>query len=64
PADCVVFEDAPAGVRAGLDAGVGTIIGIGAAAVGAGATIVVPDLRSVSYSHGMLHIDDTQRLDG
>lgn len=64
PRDCVVFEDAPAGIRAGLDAGVGTVIGIGAAALGAGAHFVVPDLRAISYSNGMLHIDDSARLDG
>jgi sugar-phosphatase len=64
PADCTVFEDAPAGIAAALAAGVGTIVGIGEAAVGAGASIVVPDLRSVRFTGGVLTVDDAVRLDG
>jgi sugar-phosphatase len=63
PVHCVVFEDAPAGIAAALAAGVGTVVGIGAAAVGAGAHVVVPDLRAVSYADGVLTIDDAVRLD-
>jgi len=54
PANCVVFEDAPAGLRAGRDAGVGTLVGIGDGARDAGAHHVVRDLRSVTYAAGTL----------
>lgn len=64
PGDCVVFEDAPAGIRSALDAGIGVVVGIGASALGAGATVVVADFTAVSYSGGALHIDDAARLDG
>jgi sugar-phosphatase len=63
PADCVVFEDAPAGVRAGLDAGVRAVVGVGASALNSGAHVVVADLTAVSYRDGVLHIDDSMRLD-
>ena len=46
PADCVVFEDAPAGIAAGLAAGM-TVIGITtthAASALAGAAVVIDDL--------------------
>jgi sugar-phosphatase len=56
PAMCVVFEDAPAGIAAAIAAGVGTIVGVGDGAHGVGATIVVPDLTSVSYDNGVLRI--------
>ena len=54
PANCVVFEDAPAGLRAGRDAGVGTLVGIGDGARDAGAHHVVRDLRSVTYAASTL----------
>jgi sugar-phosphatase len=63
PAECVVFEDAPAGIRAGLDAGAKAVIGIGSSALNAGAHVVVADHRAVSYRHGVLVIDDSMRLD-
>ena len=56
PTLCVVFEDAPAGIAAGVAAGVGTIIGVGESARVPGATVVVPDLRSVSFNLGVLRI--------
>lgn len=61
--DCVVFEDAPAGIRSAIDAGIGVIVGIGASALDVGATVVVPDFESVRYSAGVLRIDDAARLD-
>lgn len=57
PVDCVVFEDAPAGLAAGRAAGVTTLVGIGDGARDSGATVVVPDLRAVRYSNGLLTID-------
>jgi sugar-phosphatase len=63
PANCVVFEDAPAGIRAGLDAGVRAVIGFGPSALNAGAHIVVADHRALSYREGVLFIDDSMRLD-
>jgi len=59
----VVFEDAPAGIRAGLDAGVKAVIGVGASALGSGAQVVVADLTAVSYRDGVLVITDSMRLD-
>lgn len=56
PARCVVFEDAPAGLQAGRSAGVPTLVGIGDGARDSGATIVVPDLRSVTYVDGTLRV--------
>lgn len=47
PEECVVFEDAEAGVEAALSAGM-RVIGIGDASVLKGATIVVPDLSGLS----------------
>lgn len=47
PEECVVFEDAEAGVEAALSAGM-RVIGIGDASVLKGATMVVPDLSGLS----------------
>lgn len=46
PADCIVFEDSGAGIRAGLDAGM-RVVGVGAHAPGFGPTHHVDDLRQV-----------------
>ena len=59
PRDCTVFEDAPAGIASALAAGIGTIVGIGRMARGHGATITVPDLRSVSFRDGVLGVAET-----
>jgi sugar-phosphatase len=63
PARCVVFEDAPAGIVAAIEAGVGVVIGVGMGAVGTAATCVIPDLTAASYRDGFLQIDDAVRLD-
>lgn len=56
PADCVVFEDAPAGVAAARAAGIGLIVGIGEQDL-RDATIVVPSLAHVSYRDGVLTVE-------
>ncbi len=59
-ADCVVIEDAPAGVRAGKAAGAAVIAvatSHGAEELGA-ADAIVPDLTSVSWTDGRLSIQD------
>lgn len=49
PADCVVFEDSGAGIRAGIDAGM-TVIGVGAHALSFGPAHHVDDLTQISIA--------------
>ena len=49
PADCLVFEDAPAGVQAALNANM-SCIGIGDQSVLSGAHICLPDLKELNYN--------------
>lgn len=54
---CVVVEDAPAGVRAARDAGAGYVLGVGPIAPGEGGPdITVPDLRRVRWTGEGLEI--------
>lgn len=62
PADCVVFEDAPAGVQAGIEAGVGLVIGVGKVALKSEADIVVKDLSGITFDGETLFIPDKIRL--
>jgi mannitol-1-/sugar-/sorbitol-6-phosphatase len=48
PADCVVFEDSPAGVEAGLAAGP-IVVGVSERALDSPAAVVVRDLRGVTW---------------
>ncbi len=61
-ADCVVFEDAEAGVQAGLAAGVGLIVGVSERALETTSAIVVRDLRGISFDGSTLVIPDEIRL--
>jgi sugar-phosphatase len=62
PEDCVVFEDAIAGVRAGLDAGAGLVVGVGERALVTEADIVVRDLSGITFDGEVLTIPDKIRL--
>jgi sugar-phosphatase len=60
--DCVVFEDAQAGVISAIEAGVGLVIGVGIRAVETQADIVVRDLTGISFDGEVLVIPDSNRL--
>lgn len=60
--DCVVFEDAAAGIQAGLDAGAGLLVGVTEHALETKADIVVSSLAGISFQDGELFIPDSLRL--
>jgi sugar-phosphatase len=62
PADCVVFEDAIAGVEAAIEAGVGLVIGVSERALASEADIVVRDLTGITFDGETLFIPDNSRL--
>lgn len=62
PADCVVFEDAIAGVEAGIEAGAGLVIGVSARALDSAADIVIKDLTGITFDGETLFIPDRSRL--
>ena len=62
PVDCVVFEDAPAGVEAGIEAGAGLVIGVGKVALKSEADIVIKDLSGITFDGEVLFIPDSSRL--
>jgi sugar-phosphatase len=62
PADCVVFEDAIAGVEAAIEAGVGLVIGVSERAMVSQADIVVRDLTGITFDGETLFIPDNSRL--
>ena len=61
-AECVVFEDAPSGIRAGIEAGAFAVIGVGQAAMETDANVVVSSLEGIRFSTGELEIPDSNRL--
>ncbi len=62
PQDCVVFEDAEAGVISAIEAGVGLVIGVGKKAVKSHADIVVKDLTGITFDGEELFIPDSIRM--
>lgn len=64
PAQCVVFEDAVAGVTAARAAGVGVVVGIGSRVVDAAVDCVVSSLSGISWSSGLLTVPTSSLLKG
>ena len=62
PGECIVFEDAAAGIQAGLAAGVAQVIGVTKVALDTDVNIVVKSLEGLSYRYGALHIPASSRL--
>jgi sugar-phosphatase len=62
PVDCVVFEDAEAGIISAIEAGVGLVIGVGIRAVKTDADIVIKDLVGITFDGEELVIPDKNRL--
>ena len=62
PEDCVVFEDAAAGVQAAIGAGVGLVVGIGERALETEADLVIRDLSGITFDGEVLTIPDKNRL--
>ncbi|WP_138275805.1 HAD-IA family hydrolase [Rhodoluna limnophila] len=60
--DCVVFEDAIAGVQAAIEAEAGLIIGVSERALLSDADIVVRDLSGITFDGETLVIPDNNRL--
>lgn len=58
--DTAVVEDAPVGVQAARAAGAGAVIGVGERAAGAGADVVVADLRWLRWRAGGLLVEGTR----
>lgn len=61
-ADCVVFEDAVAGVEAGIEAGAGLVVGVSVHALASEADIVIRDLSGITFDGDVLVIPDQLRL--
>jgi sugar-phosphatase len=61
-AECVVFEDAPAGLVAGKLAGAALLVGIGEQTLDSVADLVIVSLAGLKYSFGLLEVPDEVRL--
>jgi sugar-phosphatase len=62
PQDCIVFEDAEAGVISAIEAEIGLVIGVGERAVKSQADIVVRDLTGISFDGEEIVIPDSTRI--
>ncbi len=62
PKDCIVFEDAQAGVVAGKKAGVKLVIGVSVRALDTEADIVIEDLAGISFDGFKLFIPEEKIL--
>jgi sugar-phosphatase len=62
PQDCVVFEDAEAGVISAIEAGVGLVIGVGKKAMKSDADIVVKELTGITFDGEELFVPDSIRM--
>ena len=60
--ECIVFEDAPSGVAAGVAAGASAVIGIGEEVLESKADIVISSLEGISFLGGKLELPDSKRL--
>ena len=60
--ECVVFEDAPSGIQAGLDAGAGLLVGVTEQGLHTKADLVVKSLLGITFQDGELFIPDEIRL--
>jgi len=60
--ECVVFEDAAAGIQAGLEAGAGLLVGVTEHAMDTDADLVVSSLAGITFKGGELLIPDSLRL--
>lgn len=64
PADCVVFEDAVAGVESARAAGVGVVVGIGPRVLDAAVDCVVSSLDGITWAAGVLSVPKSSLLKG
>ncbi len=60
--ECIVFEDAPSGVAAGVAAGARAVIGIGEEVLDSKADVVISSLEGISFLGGKLELPDNKRL--
>lgn len=60
--DCLVFEDAPSGVKAGKAAGAKYVIGVGEEVMDSEADFVISSLVGIRYEAGELFIPEENRL--
>jgi sugar-phosphatase len=60
--ECIVFEDADAGVKAALAAGAALVVGVSAQALATDADIVIEDLAGISFDGKQLVIPEEKIL--